>query len=136
MLFRMRIVQSNYCFLCADALENHTHLFFLCTFSRKCLVLVSVWFQTLIPGRDILDWWIHCRLKTLMSKKVIAIGLASLMYHIWWSRNQCRIEGFVNTPESIFKKVQEDVRSRISLCTDACKSQKAKDWIQPLLARD
>ncbi|KAK9749825.1 hypothetical protein RND81_02G153300 [Saponaria officinalis] len=148
-LMQMRITQRNYCFLCADAAENHSHLFFLCIFSRKCLFLVFVWFQTILPDRDVFvwfqtilpdrdvfEWWINCRMKTLMAKKVIVIGLASLMYHIWWSRNQCRLEGFVNSPENVFKKVQDDVRSRINICIAACKSWKAKEWIHLLLARD
>ncbi|XP_074299904.1 uncharacterized protein LOC141631082 [Silene latifolia] len=100
-LVRMQIISENKCFLCGLQEENLNHLFLDCPFSRKCSGL-----------------------------KVAAMILASLMYHIWHSRNCSRIDGYVFRPQVVAARVKNDVQSRLAQCNIRSKNASILEWVE------
>ncbi|XP_074277785.1 uncharacterized protein LOC141601405 [Silene latifolia] len=54
-----RLFQSSdtECVLCGEEDESHDHLFFHCSYSRKCLQQVQDWSKLAIHERQVLSWW-------------------------------------------------------------------------------
>ncbi|KAL0282341.1 UNVERIFIED_CONTAM: hypothetical protein Sangu_2956900 [Sesamum angustifolium] len=79
------------CILCLDGVpETHDHLFFTCSFSRRCLTIIRQQISLPWPHRD---WqrgvqWASSRWR---GKHVVSAAfrslLASLVYDIWQERN-------------------------------------------------
>ncbi|XP_074297280.1 uncharacterized protein LOC141627984 [Silene latifolia] len=90
-LIRMGVIQSNTCFLCGLQEENLDHLFFECPFSSHSRKLVGDWCRFQIPQQNCIRWWIELRQAAACKKKVLAMVLAGLMYHVWQCRNRCRV---------------------------------------------
>ncbi|XP_074282790.1 uncharacterized protein LOC141607335 [Silene latifolia] len=106
-----RLLTKTVCDLCGIAEEGHEHLFFECSYSKRCLQLVNVWCNGNISQQNQLDWWREHRCSGNMDT-FVAIFMA-LVYHIWWARNNCRVNQMVWTPETICQRVKSDVSVRI-----------------------
>ncbi|XP_074299581.1 uncharacterized protein LOC141630712 [Silene latifolia] len=129
-LIRMHIISENKCFLCGLQEESLSHLFLECTFSRQCSDMVSAWCCHRLPMQQIIRWWTEWRQASACRKKIIAMILASLMYHIWYSRNCSRIEGYVFRPQVIAGKVKCDVKNRLSQCSIRTKNANVLAWVE------
>ncbi|KAL0294629.1 UNVERIFIED_CONTAM: hypothetical protein Sangu_3213900 [Sesamum angustifolium] len=105
------------CILCTDgAPETHDHLFFTCSFSRRCLTIIRQQIPFLWPHRH---WQrgIHWASSRWRGKHVVNAAfrslLASLVYHIWQERNSRRFQQRSRTPSIVGNLVVEEVRQRI-----------------------
>ncbi|XP_074313920.1 uncharacterized protein LOC141649121 [Silene latifolia] len=96
------------CSLCLDADEDHDHLFFSCSYSKKVLLLIQEWTGLEVPERDILSWW---QAQNLQRRKVTTLIVQALTYHIWWARNNCHFNQLVWHPKIVGKRVQSDVEN-------------------------
>ncbi|XP_074313969.1 uncharacterized protein LOC141649172 [Silene latifolia] len=134
-LLKMHIIQANCCFLCGSEEENIDHLFFNCLFSKRCLNLLAQWLQVIIHENEVIHWWIHLRVRSLLVKHIIAAGVATLMYQIWYYRNYCRIDQVVPRPVIVFQSVRTQVCTRIRCKTEIGMSSIAKKWTDSLIAR-
>ncbi|XP_074278344.1 uncharacterized protein LOC141601936 [Silene latifolia] len=126
----MHIISENKCFLCGLQEENLNHLFLECSFSRHCSDMVSEWCCSRFPMQQLIRWWIDWRQASACKKKIIAMILASLMYHIWNSRNCSRIEGYVFRPQVIAARVKHDVQSRLAQCSIRSKNASVLAWVE------
>ncbi|XP_074304928.1 uncharacterized protein LOC141639779 [Silene latifolia] len=106
-LFRMHIRVDKTCDLCGVTEESHEHLFFECVYSQLCLQQVNGWSHGNITQANQLEWWREHR-TTGKLDVYVAIFLA-LVHHIWWARNNCRVNQVVLTPEVICQRVKFDV---------------------------
>ncbi|XP_074264062.1 uncharacterized protein LOC141586661 [Silene latifolia] len=100
-LIRMKIIYENKCFECGLLEENLNHLFLKCPFSRQCSSLISDWCHLQLPLQHLISWWIGLRQASACKTKVIAVILATLMYHVWHSRNCSRLDGCVFRPQML-----------------------------------
>ncbi|XP_074283719.1 uncharacterized protein LOC141608256 [Silene latifolia] len=132
-LVRMGIIQTNVCFLCGCNAETVEHLFFLCPFSSRCLELVAAWLNISLPDQGVIEWWVKQRARSLLLKQVIAVVLASLIYHIWMSRNKCRIEGSVPHPQQVVKYCKDETLMRIKFSRVESKILGASTWISSIV---
>ncbi|XP_074267197.1 uncharacterized protein LOC141590507 [Silene latifolia] len=126
-LIRMHILQSNICFLCGVAPEDHPHLFFLCKYSQKCCDLVSTWCRFSIPLQDSVDWWVTARFRSLCQKKILGIILVALIYQLWMCRNCSRVELSLSRPEMVLHLVQKDVTLSLVMLRN-CKDGEFSDF--------
>ncbi|XP_074301623.1 uncharacterized protein LOC141633025 [Silene latifolia] len=124
-LVKMQIISENKCFLCGLQEENLNHLFLDYLFSRKCSGMVSEWCCLMFPLQHLISWWIDLRQASACKKKVTAMILASLMYHIWHSRNCSRIDGYVFRP-----RVKNDVQNRLTQCNIRSKNASVLEWVE------
>ncbi|XP_074283124.1 uncharacterized protein LOC141607668 [Silene latifolia] len=129
-LIRMQIISENKCFLCGLQEENLNHLFLEFSFSRKCSDMVSEWCCFRFPMQQLISWWIEWRQASACKKKIIAMILASLMYHIWHSRNYSRIDGYVFRPQAIAARVKHDVQSRLAQCSIRSRNASVLAWVE------
>lgn len=104
------------CVLCDGAMENHTHLFFQCRYSRRCLSEIRKLVRFPWPNRDWandIDWaarkW---RGKHIVNLAYRAL-LASCVYHIWRERNLRRFEHQQRTATTLASLIVNDVKQRI-----------------------
>ncbi|KAL0289808.1 UNVERIFIED_CONTAM: hypothetical protein Sradi_7065600 [Sesamum radiatum] len=103
--------------LCDDhASESHFHLFFHCSYSKRCLAVLRRVMRFCWPG---FDWqtailWASKRWRGthLMNAAARAL-LAALVYHIWSERNNRRYNCTASSAESLALRVIEVVRLRI-----------------------
>ncbi|XP_074306227.1 uncharacterized protein LOC141641468 [Silene latifolia] len=121
-LQRLQLTQTNQCFLCGVAAEDHSHLFFQCAYSEICCKLISDWCKVRLPTQDCVQWWISARYRSLGMKQIIGVILTSLVYHIWMCRNTSRCDQVVLRPDLLVLKVKNDVCSRLSCCNLGRKS--------------
>ncbi|KAL2224078.1 UNVERIFIED_CONTAM: hypothetical protein Sindi_3043700 [Sesamum indicum] len=104
------------CVLCDGAMENHTHLFFQCRYSRQCLSEIRKLVRFPWPNRDWandIDWaarkW---RGKHIVNFAYRAL-LASCVYHIWRERNLRRFEHQQRTATTLASFIVNDVKQMI-----------------------
>ncbi|KAL0290881.1 UNVERIFIED_CONTAM: hypothetical protein Sradi_7041100 [Sesamum radiatum] len=105
------------CMLCGgQILETHEHLFFECSFSKRCLDLLKhrVRFQWLRCGwhRDVIWASGRWRGKHLLNQAFRAV-LASIVYYIWRERNNRRFSATASSAEAVVSRAVEEVRCRI-----------------------
>ncbi|KAL2249911.1 UNVERIFIED_CONTAM: hypothetical protein Sindi_2464800 [Sesamum indicum] len=105
------------CVLCnEDDLETHTHLFFQCHYSRRCLTAIRQTIRFLWPNKEWkldIEWasrkW---RGKHIINMTLLAL-LGSYVYHIWRERNLRRFKHTARTPVTLTSLIIEDVRLQI-----------------------
>ncbi|KAL0302173.1 UNVERIFIED_CONTAM: hypothetical protein Scaly_3040000, partial [Sesamum calycinum] len=105
------------CILCPDGVpETHDHIFFSCSYSRRCLASIRQQIPLPWPHRD---WqhgvqWAASRWR---GKHVVNAAfrslLASLVYHIWQERNSRRFQQRSRPPSIVGMLVVEEIRQRI-----------------------
>ncbi|KAL0290467.1 UNVERIFIED_CONTAM: hypothetical protein Sradi_7049900 [Sesamum radiatum] len=105
------------CVLCGgNEVESHSHLFFDCSFSRRCLVVLNqgVRFPWLHRGWDMDVVWASRRWrgKHLINAAYRAL-FASIVYGIWRERNCRRFSATATSAESVGLRAMEDIRCRI-----------------------
>ncbi|KAL2225359.1 UNVERIFIED_CONTAM: Retrovirus-related Pol polyprotein from type-2 retrotransposable element R2DM [Sesamum indicum] len=102
------------CILCDEGnAETHTHMFFRCRFSRRCLADIRQQVRFSWPNhewaRDV-EW----ESRKWRGKHIVNIAYRALLgaciYHIWRERNLRRFE---RTPTTLSILITEDVRQRI-----------------------
>ncbi|KAL0292805.1 UNVERIFIED_CONTAM: hypothetical protein Sradi_6971200 [Sesamum radiatum] len=105
------------CALCGGlAVESHSHIFFECVFSQRCLMILKrrVRFCWLQRGwqTDIV-WasrrWRGSHLLNMASRAL----LAAIVYHIWRERNSRRFLSTSSSAESVAARAIEEIRFRI-----------------------
>ncbi|KAL0439819.1 UNVERIFIED_CONTAM: hypothetical protein Slati_2464900 [Sesamum latifolium] len=105
------------CVLCGgQQLETHLHLFFECSYTKRCLALLkqSVRFQWLNSGwqRDIL--WASRRWRGIHLLNVASRALlASIVYNVWREHNSRRFTATASPVETVAFRAMEEVRYRI-----------------------
>ncbi|XP_074305634.1 uncharacterized protein LOC141640854 [Silene latifolia] len=131
-LVRMGITHLNCCYLCGDDKESLEHLFFQCSFSRRCLAFLSDWLQLQLPDKNFLSWWVQLRCRSLQQKQAITAVLDAAVYFIWWCRNKCRLEELVPMPVVGMKICKKDIQMRLSRCRHLSKFAKTIDWFNKI----
>ncbi|XP_074314789.1 uncharacterized protein LOC141650753 [Silene latifolia] len=96
------------CSLCLDADEDHAHLFFSCSYSKKILLLIQDWSGLVIPERNVLSWW---QAQNQNRRKFTSLAMQAMVYHVWWARNNCQFHHMVWHPEVVWRRIQYDVQS-------------------------
>ncbi|XP_074315405.1 uncharacterized protein LOC141651600 [Silene latifolia] len=113
-LLKMNIIQNNCCYLCGETMECHEHLFFQCRYSRMCLELTGCWCLVDFPEKNCIEWWVRWRQQSIWYKHAVAMILASLLAHIWFARNKCRLEGCLSHPQVVVNSIKREVQLRIN----------------------
>ncbi|XP_074288534.1 uncharacterized protein LOC141613690 [Silene latifolia] len=114
--------------------ESMNHLFFECPFSRQCRDLVSEWCRFLLHLQNCISWWIELRQEAACKKKVIAMILSGLLYHVWHCRNRCRVDEYVVRPTVVLANVKSDVKMRLGQYDIRCKNALVLEWVEYLKA--
>ncbi|XP_074288415.1 uncharacterized protein LOC141613575 [Silene latifolia] len=76
-------------------------------YSRRCMQMVADWCLIQLSVTDCIQWWVKWKTPALRRKKVVVVIVACLMAHIWFSRNKCRLDGYVIRSEVICRMVKE-----------------------------
>ncbi|XP_074288928.1 uncharacterized protein LOC141614071 [Silene latifolia] len=132
-LVKMGVIQQNVCYLCGLQEESHQHLFFECIYSMKCIQVVSAWCMVDLPHMECIKWWTDWRQSSACMKKIVAVILACSMYHIWYARNTCMLEGYVHIPKRIGRCVKQDSIRRLKNLVIKCKNSRVLQWIDSIL---
>ncbi|KAL0445469.1 UNVERIFIED_CONTAM: LINE-1 retrotransposable element O protein [Sesamum latifolium] len=110
-------IPSPECCLCSTGeLEDRSHIYFQCSFTRQCLIILKAKVKFIWPH---LDWdrglqWAQTRLRGRhLITATHRATLASLVYHIWRERNKRRFVGTETTPVEVAHMVETQVRLRI-----------------------
>ncbi|XP_074300539.1 uncharacterized protein LOC141631816 [Silene latifolia] len=129
-MVKMGFLQSNVCWLCGQEEECHQHLFFSCTYSRKCLTVVENWLQIRIPVQDVMEWWLKYRNRSLLVRQVLAASIAYLMYEIWHARNRSRVESFLVLPTVLVRQVQRGIVLRLKVRNVIGRNRRVQLWLE------
>ncbi|XP_062100396.1 uncharacterized protein LOC133806292 [Humulus lupulus] len=103
------------CPICELQQECHEHLFFQCQFSQQVRNRVAGWL-----GRDVWPMHYHGWVEWIVGKpkgiqqKVLAAGLATSVYLVWWNRNQCLFNYFSVSVNKAVTQVQNCLKARVS----------------------
>ncbi|KAL2247887.1 UNVERIFIED_CONTAM: hypothetical protein Sindi_2641000 [Sesamum indicum] len=112
------------CILCDEGTEEtHTHMFFRCQYSRRCLAAVRQHIRFSWPNRE----WkrdVEWASRKWRGKHIVNIAyralLSACIYHIWRERNLRRFE-HTQRPERVLATcIVDDVRQRILSINLSC----------------
>ncbi|KAL0455324.1 UNVERIFIED_CONTAM: hypothetical protein Slati_0871600 [Sesamum latifolium] len=119
--------QGAECVLCNNSsAEFHSHLFFHCAYSRRCLAVLKYTVRFQWPGFEHGILWASRRWRgSHLLNAASRSMLASLVYHLWFVRNNCRFKATATSAESVALRAFEDVRLRI-ISTDINPSLQAQ----------
>ncbi|XP_074301598.1 uncharacterized protein LOC141633000 [Silene latifolia] len=117
------------CYLCGLVDEDYSHLFFNCNYSKRCVKLLSLCVDIIIPTVDVIQWWIKLRIRSLLKKKILAALLQGLVYKIWEARNHCRIEFVIASPELFVSHVRKEVMSRVDFICNPADRARIRQWL-------
>ncbi|XP_074315496.1 uncharacterized protein LOC141651696 [Silene latifolia] len=73
------------CYLCQNATESHSHLFFDCPFSSQCVLLLQAKLQVNFNPTDIALWNRRGRRNIILRRRIICACHVHLTYLIWQS---------------------------------------------------
>ncbi|XP_074288502.1 uncharacterized protein LOC141613657 [Silene latifolia] len=101
------------CYLCQSADENHDHLFFECTFSKRCVTLMQLKLQVDFSPNDIIKWNSRGRRDNILIRKIVCACHVHLAYLIWQARNKARVMNKVIHPRVIVHQAIQGVLTRV-----------------------
>ncbi|KAL0291269.1 UNVERIFIED_CONTAM: hypothetical protein Sangu_2539100 [Sesamum angustifolium] len=100
------------CILCQDGVpETHDHLFFSCSFSRRCFTNYPTADPTSMAPPGLATWYSMGVIQ--MVNAAYRSLLASIVYHIWQERNARRFQQRSRPPSIVGRLVVEEIRQRI-----------------------
>ncbi|KAK4383902.1 hypothetical protein Sango_3110300 [Sesamum angolense] len=113
-IFRSPGPKGGVCVLCGRELETHEHLFFRCSYSRRCIRVLKSTVRFTWPNRA---WgWIFLGLRRdgpTHSPGGLQALLAAIVYHIWQEHNQ-RVFMHTTQPSSTIARIAIDaIRQKI-----------------------
>ncbi|XP_056690410.1 uncharacterized protein [Spinacia oleracea] len=117
-LARIGISNSATCLLCGQYDEEHSHLFFNCPYSSRCIM-------------ELKGVTSHGRL-TKFRKQVVYAALAAAVYFIWHSRNNSFWNASVPTVQHVVSKIKQSVKERILYVMPKKVSRKDSLWFMSL----
>ncbi|XP_062115116.1 uncharacterized protein LOC133829344 [Humulus lupulus] len=105
---------SELCPVCELQQESHDHLFFQCPFSQMVRQRVASWLNWDIWPIHYQEWinWMKGKPKGLQ-QKLLAAGLAAVVYLVWWNRNQCLYNHCSFSVNSVFTVLQNSLCARV-----------------------
>ena len=85
----MNHIPKTNCLICSSEEETEDHLIFSCFYILTVLRKIKIWLNmntghTTTPA--LIQWISHCG-KSVVHKKILAAGIGSAIYHVWWVRN-------------------------------------------------
>ena len=99
-----------------DTVETHTHLFFRCRFSRRCLTAIRQQIRFAWPNRE----WardVEWASRKWRGKHIVNVAYRALLgaciYHIWRERNLRRFEQTHRPAHVLALCILDDIRQRI-----------------------
>ncbi|XP_074283215.1 uncharacterized protein LOC141607764 [Silene latifolia] len=104
--------QEQLCCICESSTENQEHLFFQCEYSQRVLQEIKQWcgfrVDVTMAGLGIsgtsmkgLKQQVHCQLWT------------SCHYHIWFERNNARLNAVITPPIKLAERITAEAKTRI-----------------------
>ncbi|XP_056692023.1 uncharacterized protein [Spinacia oleracea] len=133
-LARIGISNSATCLLCGQYDEEHSHLFFNCPYSSRCIMALKVWLNLSALSCTLLQLLrvtSHSRL-TKFRKQVVYAALAAAVYFIWHSRNSSFWNSSVPTMQHVVSKIKQSVKERILYVMPKKVSRKDSLWFMSL----
>ncbi|KAL0291493.1 UNVERIFIED_CONTAM: hypothetical protein Sangu_3263200 [Sesamum angustifolium] len=104
------------CVLCGRAVETHEHLFFRCSYSRRCIRVLKSIVRFSWPNRawgEDITW----ASKRYMGRHIVQAAyralLAAIVYHIWQERNQRVFKHITRTSSTIARNAIDAIRQKI-----------------------
>ncbi|XP_074267097.1 uncharacterized protein LOC141590400 [Silene latifolia] len=108
-LFKFACCADDLCVMCETQTETVNHVFSDCVYSCRIKAQLSQWFGGNVPDM------IH--LAAVYQKSVLwkarAACLTAYHYHVWYQRNNARINCCLLRPELVARKIEEEVIRRI-----------------------
>ncbi|XP_074265558.1 uncharacterized protein LOC141587997 [Silene latifolia] len=114
----------NWCVLCKQDAESHTHLFFRCSFSSTIWSMLLHWMK--ISGRSKqlkreLNWIVSRRAKKHWKALWFSGCVAALVYSIWEERNIRIFQGIEHDIQYVVKRIQFIISTRILHVLPTCR---------------
>ncbi|XP_074300557.1 uncharacterized protein LOC141631835 [Silene latifolia] len=128
-IIRMGFGQNDTCFLCADAPETHSHLFYNCDFSTKCIRVLRQRLRISFPPQSFDHWYASGRGRSKLQHKFVCACFVSLTYEIWHARNIARLHGQIVRPEFLVPNLVNSIKQRWSKRNHHTLKQSDQGWI-------
>ncbi|XP_021854224.1 uncharacterized protein [Spinacia oleracea] len=122
------------CLLCGQADEDHTHLFFECPYSSRCIIVLKAWLGISFPScklKQLMRFISHGRLSKFR-RQVVFATLAAAVYPVWSSRNSSIWNSSIPTVQNIVVRIKQNVRDRILFVMPKNVSRRDSLWFATL----
>ena len=104
-----------FCLLCPGHLEDHSHLFSQCSYSRAiidaCPLPISMDWSDICFGRCLLQ-------RSCDIRKNIAYLFLSVAYYLIWKERNIRLHnsGQISQPSDLIRRAKDIVKLKLSIC--------------------
>jgi hypothetical protein len=104
------------CLSCRGSIENRSHLFFQCGFSRRIwrnLMSLCLEHRSLQTWDEIIQWCSTELRKECFKTRLKILCLGAAVYNLWRQRNALLHSKNIATEEVLLSKIKWDVKTRI-----------------------
>ncbi|XP_074278008.1 uncharacterized protein LOC141601613 [Silene latifolia] len=103
-LLRIGVCDEANCCICDQEDESIDHLFYQCIYSTRLIQAINEKVGVMLPGSRIIDWCKSRRGSKIQRRVQIMVAVAAA-YHIWFQRNQARVEGKLDKPDFVAQRI-------------------------------
>lgn len=106
------------CVLCGQEWETLSHLFFMCSFSRRLVLEVAVWLgidDCPVTHRRWRAWLGHCGRGLSLRAGVWSAMMAAAVYSLWLERNRRRHGQPACAVEELMHRLKDEFKCRLPL---------------------
>ncbi|KAF4355156.1 hypothetical protein G4B88_027028 [Cannabis sativa] len=132
---RFVIIDCPNCLLCNNGLEIINHLCFECSKTKQCVMEISHWLGwggQATTELNRVSKWINRTKTCRFSRKVMVAGLASLVYHVWKTRNELIWQAKEPNWVNLTARIKENVKQMVVFVWPKKVSQKDEIWFNNL----
>ncbi|XP_062119263.1 uncharacterized protein LOC133833014 [Humulus lupulus] len=116
-LSRMQVqLTSEFCPVCDRFKENHSHLFFDCSFSSQLVKYIFDWLGFDAWPLDYQSWlvWL-ARTRKGVTAEIVNLVCAAVTYSIWKNRNTCFYEGYSSSILKLTQDIKFTTKYRLNI---------------------
>ncbi|XP_060962338.1 uncharacterized protein LOC133032420 [Cannabis sativa] len=123
-----------HCLICGVEDEDINHLFFACSYSKKCLKRIKEWLEWKVQTENILELLgkISKAKISKARKSILLTIIASVVYNLWQVRNEALWNQKVWQIKRTIKKIQQDALTRLMGALLSKMSIGDKTWLLKL----
>ncbi|KAL9227806.1 hypothetical protein vseg_003456 [Gypsophila vaccaria] len=110
-LLQMGVLAEGNCCLCGQVTENAEHMFLACTYSRRVAHEVQVGLRLQILPTDIIGWCLN----DYSRLGIKAMTGMSLIYNIWYQRNQAKLAKQLLRPHIVADRIVRDIETTLRI---------------------
>ncbi|XP_074305624.1 uncharacterized protein LOC141640844 [Silene latifolia] len=128
-LYSYGYCQEQMCCICENSVETQEHLFFQCDYSKRVLQEIKQWsgFHVYVTMAEI---GVTGKNVKGLKQRVHCLIWSSCHYHIWFERNNARLNAVLFSPTKLDDRIIVETKARIRSKIGSSISNQERSWLR------